>query len=119
MAATPAVPAAAGVAFGPISTWEVTTYEPEYGPPKPGACIHGWASHTWTISFDYSSWSLTCDCKLCTDGFSESDAMESIVGEIPVRIAFDSDHGPEGKGLGGWHYDTRCDCNWWWEVRPA
>lgn len=98
---------------GSMSAWPL-------GPPKPMECVDGWASHRWHLSVEMGSITLSTDeCRLCSDGASSSDLLEALCLDLDGRLEFDSDHGPEGRGLGGWHFDTRCDCNWWWTFVPT
>ncbi len=100
--------------------WEPVQPADNYDVPLPAACPDGWASHTWTLGIADCSITLsTTECVVCSRGFEYAMACEFVVGEFPVSIAFDSDHGPSGEGLGGWHYIEPCDCNWWWTVTPV
>lgn len=67
--------------------WEVIEPEPTFvGPPKPIACVDGWASHRWTLHVDEGMCGLTTDdCRLCNDGVAELE-HEYYAGALPVRI---------------------------------
>jgi len=91
------------------------------GPDTPEACPAGWTSHTWKLSIEEQQISLVTDeCIVCSKGITNG-ALDDCLEMSPIvgTLAFDSDHGPDGYDLGGWHYDTRCDCNWWWTFTPS
>jgi hypothetical protein len=108
---------------------EITDSMPE--PMPSDKCSVGPESHRWTFSIDSGGVSVTlADGELCPParpddpkyGLSVCEeevfgylGIEALVmGPLPVRLSFVADH----PNLGGWHGDMRCDCNWWWEVRP-
>ena len=105
--------------------WKRYEFHPSWndyplGPDTPDACPDGWTSHTWKLSVEQQQVSLVTDeCAVCTKGITNGSLDDCLeMPPIEGTLAFDSDHGPEGEGLGGWHYDTRCDCNWWWTFTP-
>lgn len=85
--------------------------------PTAEACPVGVEGHEWRITIHVGSLNMTSGCEQCDQevlGYADIDIIEMPT-EIVGTIKYAEDH----PNLGGWHFDTPCDCNWWFEFTPT
>lgn len=89
------------------------------GPDAPDACPDGWESHTWQVSIEEHQVVLSTDeCSVCSRGI-HNGSLDDCIEMAPINVTLKFDTDCSNDELGGWHYDQRCDCDWWWTLTPS